>query len=147
MRPPYARAEIDFRKLCDGCDACRESCPTGVIGKDGDGIPMLLYGQAVCDFCGACADACPTGAMVREQARPWIVTAHVKATCLSFNAVTCRCCEESCEAGAIRFRLMTGGRALPQIDDDACTGCGHCAVICPNNSVEMRSRAREEAFA
>lgn len=146
-RPPYAIAEADFRSLCERCDACREACETGIIGRDGEGYPILLFGQASCSFCGDCANVCDTGALSVKQARPWTVRADVKASCLSFNAVTCRACEDSCEAGAIRFRLMTQGRALPLIDETACTGCGSCAVICPNQSIEMKSRETKEAFA
>lgn len=147
FRPPYAVPEDDFRSLCERCDACREACETSVIGRDGLGYPVLLFGKAECTMCGDCASACETGALSLKQARPWAARAHVKGTCLSFNAITCRACEEGCEAGAIRFRLMTQGRALPLIDEAACTGCGACAVICPNKSIEMRSRETKEAFA
>ncbi len=147
IRPPYAIAEEDFRARCEPCGDCRKACETGVIGQDGEGFPILLFGQAECSFCGRCAEVCTTGAFRKSHARPWVATAHVKSNCLSFNAITCRSCEENCEAGAIRFRLMTQGRALPLIDAAACTGCGNCAVICPNQSIEMKNRETEEVFA
>ncbi|GBE43728.1 ferredoxin-type protein [bacterium BMS3Bbin10] len=146
-RPPYAIPEQDFRGRCEPCGACRDACETRIIGQDAEGYPILLFGQAGCSFCGACAAACPAGALSLEQARAWTIAAHVKASCLSFNAITCRACEESCKAGAIRFRLMTGGRALPLVDEENCVGCGDCALICPSQSIEMRSRNTEEVMA
>lgn len=147
IRPPFSLPEPEFRTLCEPCDACREACETDVIGVDGDGLPILLYGEAACTFCGACVEACPTGAMDADLAPPWTVTAHVKASCLSFNAITCRACEEACEAGAISFRLMTEGRSLPLVDETRCTGCGTCATICPNHAVDMRRSEPEEVLS
>ncbi len=144
IRPPYSHSEHDFREHCERCDNCRKACPTDVIGCDAAGFPMLLFGNAACTFCKACAEACPTGALSLDQADAWHVTAHIKGTCLSFNGITCRACDESCEAGAIRFRLMTQGRALPLVDETRCTGCGACAVICPNTSIDMRQQAPKE---
>ncbi len=145
-RPPYAVAEADFRSHCERCDDCRNACEADVIGRDKQGFPFLRFNHAKCSFCGACAEACTTGALSPEQARAWTITAHVQDSCLSVNAITCRACEESCETRAIRFQLMTGGRALPLVDGTKCTGCGNCAVICPNRSIQMSSGKPEEAF-
>lgn len=147
VRPPYAVPEEEFRIRCEPCEDCRDVCETHIIEQDMEGYPVLRFGQAGCSFCGACATACPTGALSLEFARAWSIKAHVKSSCLSFNAITCRACEESCKAVAIRFRLMTGGRALPLIDAECCTGCGDCALVCPNQSIEMRNLTTEEATA
>jgi ferredoxin-type protein NapF len=146
LRPPYAIAEKQFVQLCDGCDDCRDACESDVIGFDAHGYPILLFGEAECTFCEACATACPTGALSLEEARPWNVLAHIKPSCLSLNGVTCRSCEEGCGDDAIQFKLMTGGRALPVPDPGRCTGCGKCAVVCPNQSIDMRSRQAEEVL-
>ena len=138
QRPPYSLPENAFLDRCDCCTKCVDVCPTDVIGRDGSGYPILLFGQSSCTFCSACAEACPTGALSLDQAGRWHVTAHIKGTCLSFNGITCRACDERCDEAAIRFRLMTQGRALPLVDETRCTGCGACAVICPNNSIDMR---------
>ncbi len=146
IRPPFAHPESTFRTLCNSCDGCVEACGTKVIGKDRHGYPELRFGQAHCTFCGDCAQACPTGALEAGQYQNWNVRAHIKDTCLSLNAITCRACEEGCPEGAIGFRLMTGGRAQPLVSEAACTGCGNCAVICPNQSVDIQSlKAKEDA--
>jgi len=147
VRPPGSVHEPEFRSLCDRCDDCIKACETNVIGRDGDGYPVLLFGHAACTFCNACAKACPTGAIDGARAREWNVLAKVKGSCLSFNAITCRACEEACEEGAIRFKLMTEGRSLPLINEDGCTGCGICAVVCPNQSIDMLAQAGEEVHA
>ncbi len=42
-----------------GCSRCLDSCPTGAIMPDGDGVAIDSY---VCAGCGNCASVCPTGA-------------------------------------------------------------------------------------
>ena len=78
-----------------------------------------------------------------DEAADWSVIAYVKGSCLSFNGITCRACDENCEADAIRFKLMTGGRSVPLVNEEGCTGCGACAHVCPNHSIEMRHRNAE----
>jgi ferredoxin-type protein NapF len=56
-------------------------------------------------------------------------------SCLSLNGISCRACEDACDPRAIRFRLMTGGRATPVLDEALCTGCGECAYTCPAGAV------------
>ncbi|VAW17782.1 Ferredoxin-type protein NapF (periplasmic nitrate reductase) [hydrothermal vent metagenome] len=146
-RPPYSLPEVDFIGLCEACDDCRNACETSIIGTDDEGYPVLRFGEARCSFCGACATACTTGALDPDKARAWTVIAEVRGSCLSFEGITCRACEETCAPGAIRFRLMTGGRAVPLLNEADCTGCGACAVVCPNQSIHMTSRKAEEVFA
>lgn len=140
VRPPFAISESEFRSRCTRCDDCRKACETGIIGQDKDGYPSLLFGQAGCTFCGACVDACSAGAMSVEAARPWRVSARVKGTCLSVSGVVCRSCGDNCDHRAIGFRLLPQGRAQPFVDEAACTGCGFCATVCPNGSVELRAK-------
>lgn len=69
---------------------------------------------------------------------PW--TATITDTCLSLGGISCRACEDACEPRAIRFRLMTGGRAAPTLDPEQCTGCGECAFTCPTGAVSFEQR-------
>ena len=147
VRPPYSLPEAEFAVACDRCDACVEACPTHVISKDTGGYPVLQFKTAACEFCGACSEACPTGALDQARARQWNAIAEIKSSCLSLNGITCRSCDEICEAGAIRFQLMTEGRALPLVDSQRCTGCGACAMCCPNNSIEVRYASTQEVYA
>ncbi len=145
LRPPHSLPENAFLDQCDRCDKCLTACPTHVIRHDAAGFPRLEFGSASCTFCSACAEACPTGALSQDHADVWNVMAHIKGNCLSFNGITCRACDENCEEGAIRFRLMTHGRSLPLVDETRCTGCGACAVICPNDAIDMRQTQAQEA--
>ena len=137
MRPPHAVAEADFGALCDGCGACLDACPEAIIVIGADELPRLDLSYEGCTFCAACMDACPMGALDAGAARLWTWKADIGATCLSFIGITCRTCGDACEAEAIRFRLQPGGRDVPLLDHDACTGCGTCKAICPVDAVRM----------
>jgi ferredoxin-type protein NapF len=144
--------EARFAALCDGCGDCRPACPERIIAAGRGGLPEVRFSGAGCSFCGACADACPTGAISRpraerEEAAPWALKAHIGATCLSLGGVVCRLCEERCEAGAIRFRLVAGSGARVTVDLAACTGCGACQGPCPVGAVEMRPPALDQPAA
>lgn len=57
--------------------------------------------------------------------------AELAATCLAVNGVTCSICADPCESSALRVKPLMGGRALPVIDIETCTGCGDCVRLCP----------------
>lgn len=147
LRPPGAQA--NFEQLCDGCGACSRACPQRIVRRAQDGGPMVDFGSNACTFCGDCARACPTGALLAERVLDWPWRATILETCLSHQGISCRSCEDACEPRAIRFRLQTGGRALPVLDQDRCTGCGECAFTCPAQSVafERRQPANTESTA
>lgn len=122
-----------FAELCDQCGACARACPERIIGRDGGGYPILDFTHGACDFCAKCREACETGALSGDVAWPWRI--RISAACLSLNAVQCRACQDHCDEGAIRFRLVPGGCAEPQIDADLCTGCGGCIAPCPVKAI------------
>ncbi|WP_354545482.1 ferredoxin-type protein NapF [Roseovarius sp. MBR-78] len=133
MRPPGAQTGFD--RLCDDCGACARACPQRIIRHAEGGGPVLDFSRGACTFCGDCARACPTGALVVEARDTWPWRAVILPSCLSRQGISCRACEDACEPRAIRFRLQTGGRAVPVLDMDLCTGCGECASACPAKAV------------
>ena len=138
LRPPTAVDEARFAALCDGCAACAPACAEGVIRLDRARRPVLQFLHGECSFCGACADACPTGALARTGARPWTARAAIAPGCLTLSGVACRSCGDACPESALRFVPRPGGRFLPVVLDDACTGCGACVSVCPADAVAVR---------
>lgn len=138
FRPPWALPENAFTTHCTRCEACRDGCPTKLITKGQGGFPEVDFSRAECTFCGECAKACRDHALVAmESQAPWHFKAAIATTCFALRQVVCRSCGECCEAGAIRFKLQSGGVAEPQVNIDACTGCGACVRVCPANAVSM----------
>ncbi len=136
-RPPWALAEGEFLRSCDRCAACVQACPEGILLRGHDGLPQLAFQRGECTFCGECAAACPTGTLRRTGA-PWMATPGIEPGCLALNGVICRVCAEHCDQGAIRFRLVAGGHALPELELAACNGCGACVAPCPVQAMSVQ---------
>lgn len=62
---------------------------------------------------------------------------EISNECLAFNQVSCRSCQDICEAQAIRFQLQIGKPAIPTIDYDQCNSCGECISICPSKAMSL----------
>lgn len=142
LRPP--RAASDFAALCEGCWDCAKACPENIIVPGEDRRPVVDFSRGACTFCGDCAEACPTGALDPDNPLIWNWKAEVASDCLSLKGVTCRTCEDMCEAQAIRFKLGLGGTASPIVDTDLCTGCGSCSKACPVNAVSFKHQIKTE---
>jgi len=139
VRPPWS----DERRLaaaCDSCGDCIPACEFELISLDDAGLPVVSFNSEGCMLCGDCLSACPAGAIgsLRESpAAPFPHRLDVSTRCLSLRGVACRLCEDACEARAIRFRLMTEGRALPMVSAERCTGCGTCLAMCPERAFDL----------
>lgn len=70
------------------------------------------------------------------------MTALLGGACISVQGVACRLCGDPCEPAAIRFRPLGGGRVLPEISAETCTGCGVCVPACPVGALSMAPRSR-----
>lgn len=147
--PPFTDFEV-MQQRCDGCGDCVDACADGLIAIAPDGLPHLSFDEHGCTLCGDCRDACPTqaiGTLAVKALHPFPHVFDATARCLSVRGVTCRLCEDACEPQAIRFRLWTGGRAVPIISEDACTGCGECSAVCPEHALARRPRGSASANA
>lgn len=134
-RPPGALSGLAFGEACTGCGDCARACGAAIILRDGEGLPVVDMREGGCTFCGDCTRACPTGALMPGAPWPW--RAEAGPACLDANGIQCRACEDFCDAAAIRFRPMIGGRARPVIDPETCTGCGACVAPCPAGAISL----------
>jgi ferredoxin-type protein NapF len=142
--PPWAVEQ--FFAACTRCDACAESCPSGIIVRGSGGFPEVDFSRGECTLCGDCASACRDGALQRgTDTMPWSIKAHIGPACLARNEVVCRSCGDSCAPHAIHFRPRSGGAYLPEIDAAVCNGCGACFSSCPANAIAMHADAEPTA--
>lgn len=102
------------------------------------GFPVVDFQRGECTFCGDCAEACEPRALDRSRGSPWRIKAEVSAKCLSERGISCRSCGDVCDSRAIRFQLMTGGRAALKLETGFCTGCGACVAVCPVNAIQVK---------
>lgn len=141
LRPPWSVPEQRFLSACTVCGQCISACTRSLLRAGSGGYPQLEFAAGGCSFCGDCAAACDAGALVRQQDNvgqpPWVLKAHISNNCLAAQGVMCSICAEHCDVRAIRLRPAIGGRAQPQIDHQACTGCGACFSVCPNQSISL----------
>lgn len=142
-RPPWSIETFDA--ACDGCGDCLPVCPEQILTKDGAGRPVIQFDRGGCTFCGDCERACRSRdgrpAALNRAAFDGMdrlpVLARLGASCISIQGVTCRLCGDPCEARAIRFRPVPGGKSLPEISEESCNGCGICVSACPVGALAM----------
>jgi Pyruvate/2-oxoacid:ferredoxin oxidoreductase delta subunit len=80
------------------------------------------------------------GALGAERA-----IAVISAQCLARRSIACMSCRDNCPEDAIRFRPRAGGPFLPEIDTEACSGCGECVGACPADAITLTVLPREVA--
>ncbi len=142
VRPPWARAEVEFLSFCTSCGVCRDVCPQGVLRMDAQGRPVFDPMSSHCTFCGKCVEGCVPEALSKTIVPTWSVSVAVDGSqCLSEQGTICRSCGEQCEVEAISFRPLGRGRWAVGIDVVTCTGCGACLSVCPSKALGLRSRA------
>jgi ferredoxin-type protein NapF len=136
VRPPWSHAEPAFAAACDGCGDCIRACPQAILLAGGGGLPQVDFARGACTFCGDCVRACTRGAFL-PGGESWALTALIGEACLEPKGVTCRVCETVCDAAALRFRPMPGGRARVIVEAERCTGCGACVSACPASAISI----------
>ncbi len=141
LRPPWV-AEAALLAGCTRCGACGTACHSEVIAIGSGGYPELRPHKGECTFCGLCAEACSAPVFdLRRKAFTHVVA--IGETCLSTRGTECRACQDVCPEGAIRFRLRVGRAAAPELDADACTGCGACVSHCPADAIKVTAITEE----
>lgn len=70
-----------------------------------------------------------------DSRRPAV--AGVGPACFMAQGIACRLCEDTCDAGAFRFRPLLGGKAEVTVEESRCTACGDCLDICPAGAIAL----------
>lgn len=155
IRPPGAKPEKAFLRLCQRCGLCMKVCPTNAVqpalweaGMSGFWSPRLDMQQGYCEYtCTLCTSICPTGALQvlsgREKTgRPVkIGSAYVdRGRCLPWSGNgPCIVCQEHCPTSPKAIYLEErpapgtppGRIQVPFVDLRQCVGCGICENKCP----------------
>lgn len=139
IRPPWSRDDIEFTDVCSRCDKCVQICETNIIVKGDGGFPEINFKDDACTFCKKCAEVCPEAIFNNTELQAWKITATVNHSCLANQGIWCQSCKDACDPRAISFKPAIGQAPHPDIDLDACTGCGACVSPCPNNAISITS--------
>ena len=158
VTPPGSLDRRHFTSRCTACHLCVASCPTQVLrpslleyGLSGLLQPRLVYDGGACVYdCNLCGQVCPTDAIVElplpEKRLVQVGRARfVKADCVvETKKKVCGACAEHCPTKAIAMLPYRGDPVLriPEVNEEACIGCGACEHPCP---VEPRKAIWVEA--
>lgn len=168
LRPPGARLEKDFIRMCIKCGQCVEACPYDMLhlAKPGDhkpmGTPFFIPRENPCRMCTdiPCVPVCPTGALdemsvstikegVKEldimKARMGLAVVDTES-CIAFWGIQCDACYRACpvmdSAIVLEYRrnARTGKHAylIPIVNSETCTGCGICERACVTEKAAIR---------
>ncbi len=139
--PPWSLPDETFIAACTRCNECINVCPERILYKGDSGFPEVDFKRRACSFCRECVVSCQADAFHvanKDIYNAWNLVAFVSSDCLSMQGITCRACAEHCATRAIRFQLQLGGKALPDVSQAACTGCGACVRPCPVNALTIK---------
>lgn len=150
LRPPWTD-DLRLAASCTRCDDCITGCPEGVLVRGDGGYPAFdpRAGNGECTFCGICAQVCEADVFDRSRSVPWSITATISMeVCLAEKGVHCEACRDICDVRAISMTYRVGGPPRPDINQDACTGCGACVGVCPVAAISVApSIVSEEKLA
>jgi len=150
VRPPGALAEDEFLSRCIRCQRCSDACPNQAIlplddsmGPQRRTTPHIEPRKQACMLCNRvegeylkCGEVCPTGALQRvhkdvDEIRRLVHmgTAEIDtALCYSYNKWSCGACYRACPLPGVAMKV--GMWEQPEINPDACVGCGLCERAC-----------------
>ncbi|WP_167730183.1 ferredoxin-type protein NapF [Terasakiella sp. SH-1] len=145
IRPPWALTPEDFAKKCTGCGECVSACPEKILKIDTHNLAKVDFSQGECTFCRDCVASCRDGALVMlDPETPWLLDISIEGKCLAMKGVECRACDDQCEPRAIRFKLTPAAVAMPQLNEQECTGCGACISVCPSEAIVLKPAIQKE---
>ena len=144
--PFGSRSVKTFYDRCTGCQLCVNACPNGVLRPSTDlqhlMQPEMSYEKGYCrPECNACSQVCPSGAILPVEAGQKLNMSIGKASvnldlCLSATGeASCGNCARHCPVGAILMVTGEGGRKIPTLVENECTGCGACEFLCPTRPI------------
>lgn len=135
IRPPYCEDAELFLMKCPNCVGhCTFACKQDIIRLAPDETAYLDFSNNGCTFCGDCAKACDKGVLI--EGNPKLINAMAQidtSTCIAWQTDVCTECSKACEVTAI----LTYSSVRPEVDMEACTGCGICVSVCPEKSIKM----------
>ncbi|WP_424984795.1 ferredoxin-type protein NapF [Microbulbifer sp. S227A] len=136
FRPPWSD-EAAVRRHCTGCGDCVRACPQEILELDDNRhVRVALHGRD-CTFCAACATACDEDVFDVDQSPPWPVVAEITGRCLLAAGIACQLCTDICEPRALRLDASVRPMGRLRLDTTACTGCGACLGLCPNDAITL----------
>ena len=138
QRLPWVSNEINFVSQCTQCEKCITACEENIIVKGDGGFPIVDFEKGECTFCEGCAQSCPENLFDLTVVPAFSHKVSINESCLAKQSVECRSCSDMCETQAIRFQLVLGNVAQPQLNLDVCNGCGGCVDACPTSAINMR---------
>lgn len=140
VRPPWLVNPSSITDDCTRCGHCIAACPEKILISGDGGFPEVDFNVGECTLCAQCTSDCEVGLFSAAPHNPLEAFGHrakISESCLTLLGVMCRSCEDSCEPRAIRFTPTLAAVAKPQLNIDACTGCGACIAPCPENAISM----------
>lgn len=150
IRPPGASEESKFQTLCTRCGACIRACKYLALQKTlshnvfNIDTPSLNVGSSYCRFCedAPCINACETGALSFENYKKSIGLAVIYGSkCIRKDGVDCKNCMSKCDSveNAIKITDSEKCSTIPIVNNEACSGCGACATVCPADAITITS--------
>ena len=176
LRPPGARNEDEFLKLCIKCGRCVTFCPfnTLKLARPNDdiatGTPYFKPREIPCYMCVdiPCVPVCPTNALdekllnVVENDKEMMDIRKAKMgvaivdmeSCVAYWGIQCDACYRACPLldEAIKLEYKQNDRTnkhsflLPVVDSTKCTGCGLCERSCITKKAAIMVLPRDKVL-